>query len=82
MAILSLPFQDERNFHILYELVAGGAASGLAEKLKVTNQTQLNSEATAFIVLIVVVAALLFQHVFFCFNVIAKCLDYTVLLLF
>lgn len=29
--------QGERNFHILYELVAGAARSGLAKKLKVTH---------------------------------------------
>ena len=28
--------QGERNFHILYELAAGGAASGLSAQLKVT----------------------------------------------
>lgn len=37
-AVPVLSFQGERNFHILYELVAGGAASGLSAQLKVTQQ--------------------------------------------
>lgn len=36
LSFLFLPlFKGERNFHILYELVAGGAASGMAKQLKV-----------------------------------------------
>ena len=32
--------QGERNFHILYELAAGGAASGLSKQLKVTLESR------------------------------------------
>lgn len=38
-------FQGERNFHILYELVAGGAASGLASELKVRQQRRNEARA-------------------------------------
>lgn len=37
---LCCAFQGERNFHILYELVAGGAAFGLGAQLKVREEIE------------------------------------------